>query len=922
MAASLLVGLLAMLALPGPAAGQWSQIGPDGGYTVQVLNDPVTPTTSYAATFGGVYKTIDGGDHWVPVGPGLFLREVAIAASNPNVLYAQGGRFGIAASIGIYKSTDGGASWTIVFPMVSPTMATSIAVHPTNPSIVYAATQEDGLFKTVDGGATWAHSDAGLTTAFGYKFLYQVLVDPLTPSTVFVVADGIFKSTDAGVTWAPSNSGLPAATSGLLAIDPQSPSTLYFARGTIYKSTNGGASWAATPMTGLPADPVIWAIAVDPTTTSTLYVREGYGSTSAVYRSVDGAGSWSATGCTGLASDSIAVGTDGVILLAAENNIGYPLHGGVYRSTDAAASCALASRGITAFRVTALAAAGTLYMGDADTGTYRTTDFGATWSSAHGTLSGIEWIVHDLAVDPSTPATVYQTSGNGLNDQVWKSVDAGDSWTSVLGPLPFFRSLAVDPTDGDHVLLGIGRFEYPSPPILIPAAVGRTTDGGATWTRYNVFGADVPAVAIAAANPLVAFAANDADVLKSIDGGATFPTAGIGLPFDEKVLDVEVAPSNASIVYALTTNFGASSAGGVFLSADGGATFVRRSGGIETLYGKAIAVDPLSSGTLYLATDGSGVYRTTNGGSSWQPVNDGLTNPFTEDIVVDPTIPGRVYVGTAFSSVFVADLPPECPPGSDGDPCDDGDACTDGDACAGGVCQGAPATCGDGVVAGCEACDDGAANGTSASCCTVACQPVASGTSCADDGDLCTRDRCDAGGACGHAVERDPLCIAPSTGGGVLKIADRTGTGRDQVTFKWAKGPAIAKPAFGDPNGTTAFALCVYDGAVGGDVLVYRGRPGPPCSKSPCWTDVSTGWRFKSPGGTDGVTRVVLKSGTDGRAKIQVKAKGAPLAVGPLPLASTPSVSAELRSSDGACWGATFSTALKNSSDRFSARSD
>jgi len=931
-ALSLCAGLVGMLPVAAHAAvGQWSPIGPDGGRVITVVHDPVTVTTSYAWTGAGLYKTIDGGDNWTILGPGMFLREPAISAANPSVLYAVGGIFGIATLDGVYKSVDGGATWTRVFATIPYSSGVeSLAVDSTNPSIVYAATNNDGLYKTIDGGGTWAHSDTGITDdgyLGGGPSFRHLVIDPLTPTTLFASvygSVGIYKTTNAGATWAPSNTGLPATTGnggGHLAIDPQTPSTLYVFRGSLYKSTNGGASWAAPPNAGYPAAPV-WTFAIDPATPSVLYVSQGYGASAGLYRSADGADSWSPTGCLGFITQSVAVRTDGGIFVAADNSISFPLQGGVYRSTDGAASCALASHGISAFRVEALAAAGTLYMGDGEVGAYRSTDGGVTWSNAHGGLNGIETIVHDLAVDPATPSTVYQTSGNGLNDRVWKSIDAGDSWTSVRGPFPFYESLAIDPTDPDRVLLGIGGFMIPEPPISSPAAVERTIDGGGTWTRHDIYGVHVGALAVAPSDPSIVYAGNDSQVLRSVDGGATFPFGGIGIPFGQPVIGLAVDSSDPSIAYALAIALHAPNPAGVFKSVDAGATWVPQNVGIEGLYSAAIALDPASPSTLYLATYSDGVFVTTDGAATWSPVNDGLAAPFTRSITVDPTIPGRVYVGTASSSVFVRDFPPPCPPGSDGDPCFDGDICTLNDVCVSGTCQGTVPACGDGVVAGCEACDDGAANGTPASCCTAGCQLVTAGTACTDDGDLCSNDRCDGAGVCTHPTSPDPLCITPTTRGATLKIIDKTGTGTDRVTFKWAKGPAVAKPAFGAPNGATAYALCIYDRTPGGDVMAYRGRPLPPCTTSPCWTDVPTGWKFKSPGGPDGITNVVLKSGVAGRAKLQVKGKGAPLVLGPLPYTKSPSVVAEVRTSDGACWGATFSSALKNTSERFTARSD
>jgi hypothetical protein len=82
-----------------------------------------------------------------------------------------------------------------------------------------------------------------------------------------------------------------------------------------------------------------------------------------------------------------------------------------------------------------------------------------------------------------------------------------------------------------------------------------------------------------------------------------------------------------------------------------------------------------------------------------------------------------------------------------------------GNTCRAPIDIGSMATCGNGVTETGEGCDDGAANGTAASCCSASCQPNAPGTSC-DDGDACTQsDACDADGAC---IGSDPVvCPAP-----------------------------------------------------------------------------------------------------------------------------------------------------------------
>lgn len=258
-------------------------------------------------------------------------------------------------------------------------------------------------------------------------------------------------------------------------------------------------------------------------------------------------------------------------------------------------------------------------------------------------------------------------------------------------------------------------------------------------------------------------------------------------------------------------------------------------------------------------------------------------------------------------------------------PCDDANACTSGDQCIGGVCVGTPGTCGDSTLQpGCgEQCDDGAANGTPDSCCTATCQFRPAGSTCHEDGNFCTNDLCDAGGTCTHAFGPAPTCATPTVAGGAqLKMATKPGPGVDQVKFKWSKGPIVQTADFGAPGSGTFYQLCVYQGD---DTIAYQGQPaGGVCGIVPCWKQLPTGWKFKSVTGTpDGITGVALKAGTVPlKAKIQVKAKGVLSIVEP-PLVTAPNaVVAQLRTSAGSCWGATFTTPTKNLAGQFLGKSN
>jgi photosystem II stability/assembly factor-like uncharacterized protein len=926
--AFVLAGLLAIATSTSAAPGPWLPMGPDGGWVFSVQADPVDPATAYALAMAGGYKSIDGGASWTRL-PADDLAVLAVAPSNTSILYGSTGFVPGDGHSAILKSIDGGGTWTEVANtgQIGETVVISLAVHPTNPDIAWAGTGGNGLLKTVDGGTTWTPSSTGITDDAIFPgtngaAINDIAVDPAAPSTVYVATccgTGLFKSTNGGASWSPSNTGLGAGNANRVVIDPATPATLYATAPNVFKSVDGGASWNPSN-TGLPLGPD--DIDIDPSTPSTLYAviyDDG------LYKTVDGGGGWSPVGCTNLAYPDVAVRGDGGVLVGAANILGNE-RGGVYVA-DGMGSCVLSSTGITSFMVNAFALdplnPANIYMVDEQTAVFKTIDGGVSWSPASVGLSGIDLLVHAIAIDPVTPSTLFLTSGNGLNDRVYRSTDSAGSWSPVFGPALGLDTIATDPTVAGHVFTGTRRFELPAS-FLIPADVKYSNDGGTTWLDSNFSSPTnfVTAFAVDPTNPLVVYVGTEYGVDKSLDGGANFTIGSNGLPFGEPVVSIAIDPSNTQILYAAAAK-SCCTPGGIFKSTDGGLNWSPRNTGLGTLYVSAVAVDPFAPSVVYAATLLAGIYRSDDGASTWTAANEGLYMIDVRKIATDPTIPGRVYAGTRGGSMFRRDFPAPCVGLPDGDPCNDDDPCTIGDECTAQVCNGTTPTCGDGAVAGCEQCDDGPANGTSASCCSATCTFVPAGTACDGDASLCTSDVCNATGSCTHPAAPDATCATPATRGGVLKIVNRIPVGVDRVKFKWSKGPAVPLGDFGAPNGATTYELCVYDTTPSGPTLAYRGRPQPPCTMSPCWKQLSAGWKFKSSGGPDGISDVLLRAGsTVGKARIQVKAKGDPLALPTPPLAKSPSVVAQLRTSDGACWGATFSTATKNDSHQFTARSD
>lgn len=160
----------------------------------------------------------------------------------------------------------------------------------------------------------------------------------------------------------------------------------------------------------------------------------------------------------------------------------------------------------------------------------------------------------------------------------------------------------------------------------------------------------------------------------------------------------------------------------------------------------------------------------------------------------------------------------------------------------------------------------------------------------------------------------------------ILLIKDNvTDNSKDKVVFKWAKGAATTLAELGNPTVGTSYALCIYDKIGGIPFLEQEATipPGGTCDGNPCWKATATGFVYKDKATTsDGVLKVLAKSGIAGKAKTLVKGKGADMSISVPPLTKDTNAVAQTINSLGTCWEGVYSTAIKNESGLFKAKSD
>jgi photosystem II stability/assembly factor-like uncharacterized protein len=209
----------------------------------------------------GVFKSTDGGKTWNKI---LFVdnttggADLVMDLKHPNVLYAamwqaqrvpwhltSGG-----PGSGLYKTTDGGKHWIKI--STHPGFPTGVlgkigvSVAQSDPRIVYAIVQakNGGVFRSNDGGATWSLVNNEWKLRQRAFYYMAIFADPTNPQVAYAPeVDGEYKTTDGGKTWNALN--LPHGDCHIIWINPRNPKILLEGNdGGATVSVDGGDHWS------------------------------------------------------------------------------------------------------------------------------------------------------------------------------------------------------------------------------------------------------------------------------------------------------------------------------------------------------------------------------------------------------------------------------------------------------------------------------------------------------------------------------------------------------------------------------------------------------------------------------------------------------------------------------------------------------
>jgi photosystem II stability/assembly factor-like uncharacterized protein len=286
-------------------------------------------------------------------------------------------------------------------------------------------------------------------------------------------------------------------------------------------------------------------------------------------------------------------------------------------------------------------------------GVYKSEDGGRTWRNMG--LKQSEHIAR-IVIDPRDSNVVYVAAPGPLwkgggDRGLYKSTDGGKNWTSLIkvGEYTGVADVILDPRNPDILLAATHQRERKYYTLIHggpESALWRSTDAGNTWTKVTT---GMPTgelgrigLAYAPSNPSMIYAQIEAGegrggLFRSIDNGVTWERRNSSDSQGQYYAHVVVDPVNPERVYIMNVNISVSNDGGRTL-----ATLPTRNKHVDN---HEIWIDPKDNNRYLVGCDG-GVYETFDKGENWI-FKANLPIPQFYDVAVDNAEPFyNVYGGT------------------------------------------------------------------------------------------------------------------------------------------------------------------------------------------------------------------------------------------------------------------------------------
>jgi len=403
----------------------WSAVNNGLPANSQVYNFVASGSNIFASVIGkGLFVSTNNGQSWSSANNGLNGAELVDFAVAGSKLHTSSvpAIFGT-SYYGVYNSEDNGASWNLgtkglpaSFYVSTITSSGDNAPSP----FLFAGVQQGGIFLSTDYGESWATAVEGLYSA-GNIFSLAVSNPNSASPTIFMGSSppplyggvgGIYRSTDIGKSWTVEDNGLTDSAIRPIAISGANTSSpVIFAGslvGGVYRSSDNGSNWMKVD-NGLTSKAVGSLLAVDAQTPSALFAGSFFNSTGGIFLSTTEGSNWNVDD-NGLPSGSVprALASIGPVVFAGTYN------SGVFRSTDNGATWSAANTDLGDTDIISFAVSGSnIFAGTNSNGIFLSSNGGQSWSNVSTGLTSSSEI---LCLQVSGPYLFAGVTGGG----VWK----------------------------------------------------------------------------------------------------------------------------------------------------------------------------------------------------------------------------------------------------------------------------------------------------------------------------------------------------------------------------------------------------------------------------------------------------------------------------------------------------------------------
>jgi len=628
----------------------WEELGPTYWNATTSWNPGVGRITSIAidplnanhimvgANTGGVWRTLDAGNTWSPMGDyfsNLGVYSVTMDPQDSSIYY-----FGSSSGL-IYKSFDAGATWFQLADL-SNSIVNKIVIHPTNSNIIFASSQNSGMYMTTDGGVTWS-------SPISDGKCYDIEFKPGDPSVVYVSGYGVHKSIDGGVTFT-TISGFVNQPK-MLGVSEDDDTVVYVLEanngsfGGFYKSTDSGDTFIELDHTGrnyfgydtagfdaggqAPRD---MDIAVNPSNVNEVHIAGVL-----TWRSMDGGVAFENTSDWvpgNAASANVGYNHADVDILVFDGTTLYSgTDGGIFKAEDTANISAnyytdiTSGLGIRQFYKLGISQTSDVVItgGSQDNGSsfYTETEGWKDWIGADGMEGFVDKDNTDTMYGMIQFGGTYRTD-NGATSLTNINTPSDGNWVT-----PFEQ----DPIITNTIYIGL-------------RSVYKSTNKGGTWSSVSQdFGDELNHLKIAPSNNQVMYAARNSFVYKTEDGGTTNWTQ-LQSP-GGNINSIAIHPTKPYKV-ALAT----SSANKVYVSEDGGTTWVNYKFNLPNFSSLALVWDNNGEDGLYLGMN-YGLFYIDNTFTEWQPYNNNLPNVIINELEIN-SVDEKIYAASYGRGVWVS----------------------------------------------------------------------------------------------------------------------------------------------------------------------------------------------------------------------------------------------------------------------------